>query len=896
MKRKWITVLIVAGFLALCCVPVEAQNECSTVNPQSWIYSRITGTNGVTHDVICAEYLTGKLSLPWANIITGTSSPPNIANVVAYGAFGDARSCSGITTTASVATIESAGCSGWVAEDVGKIIVLFSEAYSPGLVTTIASVTDSSHVVLTAAPTITTSPVIAVWGAHDDGPAIAAAAAAITAKGSIGTLYFPQGIYLTSSAIALSNVAGLDIRGDGWAAPSSLTNYDATGQPATGTAVVWIGATGGVIGCTGNTGAPPAGVTGAATNCTAAENYMLKVSGAFDLHDITFIGAKRASHNVIIGGTAAITRSFNFSAENLGLGYARQYGLVMGGTNADQGGNFGEAWLNNIQFYGNGIYSTTVAESDPTGGGDIFNRYGGSNYQIAYNNIASFSVKSGSHSIFQYQGSMLSIHHAFFPPINADGTPRCSIYVAGAMTHLLIDGNTYTENGCLLRSSATGAAKVSLRDIQVRGNLTTNPHYFALFENAPVLTAQHISTTGLPLVLANGGTVSHDQVELGTLQDFSPNGPYYTTLCAGAGCTTRSGTTVTVGATAHSYRVGDYVELDSLADATFNGIFRVNAIAANSFDVTNANAVGASTQAGTAKIACCIVGTATGLTPQLSHPFQALSSVTSPYATSQANAFAAAVTNPVAKNSIVLIPATQAGAVGANMPATIPTGWNLLDFRGGVPTWLGPWTFGTAANPMTLTVNNALSVIAKAATNSFPSTLSGSTAGFNAYRATNTGGDAIVGVTDSSGGGLLTGGTPYATVLTSNNNTPTEIGANGKLGIRIDPTSAAASINLYATLTNCASAGGTCVAAPAGAFTIAAAATTATVSTTAVHAASRIFVFENSTLGTELSVTCNTTVARVYAVTTVTANTSFVVTTSAAPITNPACLTYLIVN
>lgn len=100
----------------------------------------------------------------------------------------------------------------------------------------------------------------------------------------------------------------------------------------------------------------------------------------------------------------------------------------------------------------------------------------------------------------------------------------------------------------------------------------------------------------------------------------------------------------------------------------------------------------------------------------------------------------------------------------------------------------------------------------------------------------------------------------------------------------------------YKTKTNCASSGGTCSAAAAGAVTIAAAATTVTVATTAVHSTSRIFIQENSTLGGELSVTCNTTIARTYAVTTVTNNTSFVITASAAPVTNPACLQYWIVN
>jgi len=98
------------------------------------------------------------------------------------------------------------------------------------------------------------------------------------------------------------------------------------------------------------------------------------------------------------------------------------------------------------------------------------------------------------------------------------------------------------------------------------------------------------------------------------------------------------------------------------------------------------------------------------------------------------------------------------------------------------------------------------------------------------------------------------------------------------------------------TLSNCSSGGGTCASAVAGSVSIAAAATTVTVSTTAVTANSQIVVQEDSSLGTKLALTCNTTIVRTYAVTTRTAGTSFVITTSAAPVTNPACLSYLIVN
>jgi hypothetical protein len=100
----------------------------------------------------------------------------------------------------------------------------------------------------------------------------------------------------------------------------------------------------------------------------------------------------------------------------------------------------------------------------------------------------------------------------------------------------------------------------------------------------------------------------------------------------------------------------------------------------------------------------------------------------------------------------------------------------------------------------------------------------------------------------------------------------------------------------YLTATNCANSGGTCGSAAAGHVSIAASATTVTVSTTAVTANSEIEITEDSTVGSLLSVTCNTTVARTYAVSTRTAGTSFVITASAAPVTNPACLGYTIKN
>jgi len=67
------------------------------------------------------------------------------------------------------------------------------------------------------------------------------------------------------------------------------------------------------------------------------------------------------------------------------------------------------------------------------------------------------------------------------------------------------------------------------------------------------------------------------------------------------------------------------------------------------------------------------------------------------------------------------------------------------------------------------------------------------------------------------------------------------------------------------------------------------------VNTTVVTVNSQIFVTYDSSLGSKLSVTCNTTEPALFGVTARTAATSFTITAS-SPITNPACFSYLIIN
>lgn len=105
---------------------------------------------------------------------------------------------------------------------------------------------------------------------------------------------------------------------------------------------------------------------------------------------------------------------------------------------------------------------------------------------------------------------------------------------------------------------------------------------------------------------------------------------------------------------------------------------------------------------------------------------------------------------------------------------------------------------------------------------------------------------------------------------------------------------------LYATTTNCASSASpaVCGSAASGAFTIAAATTSIVVNTTAVTANSEIEIQPDSSLGTRLSVTCNTSLATLIGpvVTARTPGTSFTVTITGTLITNPACYTYSVIN
>lgn len=108
--------------------------------------------------------------------------------------------------------------------------------------------------------------------------------------------------------------------------------------------------------------------------------------------------------------------------------------------------------------------------------------------------------------------------------------------------------------------------------------------------------------------------------------------------------------------------------------------------------------------------------------------------------------------------------------------------------------------------------------------------------------------------------------------------------------------------NAYQTKTNCSSGASPAVCGSAAAGSVAVPAgtnSTLQVNTTAVTANSQILVQSDETLGTKLSVTCNSTLASLITEPVVSARSggaSFTITISGTTTTNPVCLSYFIVN
>jgi hypothetical protein len=100
----------------------------------------------------------------------------------------------------------------------------------------------------------------------------------------------------------------------------------------------------------------------------------------------------------------------------------------------------------------------------------------------------------------------------------------------------------------------------------------------------------------------------------------------------------------------------------------------------------------------------------------------------------------------------------------------------------------------------------------------------------------------------------------------------------------------------YGTASICNDYLGNCGSAAAGFVSLAPGTTSVTVLTTAVTGSSQIFVQEDSSLSGNLGLTCDSTFGRTYQITGRGASEGFVITASAAPAKQAACLSFHIVN
>jgi hypothetical protein len=116
-------------------------------------------------------------------------------------------------------------------------------------------------------------------------------------------------------------------------------------------------------------------------------------------------------------------------------------------------------------------------------------------------------------------------------------------------------------------------------------------------------------------------------------------------------------------------------------------------------------------------------------------------------------------------------------------------------------------------------------------------------------------------------------------------------------GSLIDLSGGIVSSSRWASDTPCSSTASpaVCGSVAAGSSVIAAAATTEIVNTTLASANSQILITPDSSLGARLSVTCNTTINPI-SISARTGGTSFTAAVTVAPVTNPLCFSWWIIN
>jgi hypothetical protein len=144
---------------------------------------------------------TGAVTLTESDTVTALGfTPTHVFNIVDYGAKGDGKRITDVVTNATT-TITSATAN-FTSADVGKSIRIWNAgASSHDFVTTIASITNSTTAVLTAAASQSINPTVAVYGT-DNTTAIQNTILAASPTG--GTIWIPIGVFCVAGPIITS--------------------------------------------------------------------------------------------------------------------------------------------------------------------------------------------------------------------------------------------------------------------------------------------------------------------------------------------------------------------------------------------------------------------------------------------------------------------------------------------------------------------------------------------------------------------------------------------------------------------------------------------------------------------------------------------------------------------
>jgi hypothetical protein len=265
-----------------------------------------------------------------------SSGPGPVFNVVNYGAVNDALSTAqGACTSAATTTMTCTGAGFVQARDAGKTFFCSNGTSSfYTALTTIVSVTDSTHVVTSNASLFNTFTCTAVWGTLNDTAVAAAATAAIAQSSAVQsggkklpstgapTLYSPAGGYLFCTLLVngvvnlTGTVDGFTVLGDGrdqtiWYAGSGATPCPLTNNSSLGAFVNTGGST---------TNITIKGITfDGANNANTNQSAGLGLAGAVNLQDVTVQRWGSGGPAVFLGGQHFVDRLFVVAGTGIGI-------------------------------------------------------------------------------------------------------------------------------------------------------------------------------------------------------------------------------------------------------------------------------------------------------------------------------------------------------------------------------------------------------------------------------------------------------------------------------------------------------------------------------------------------------------------------------------------------